>query len=62
MKRETWLMPFLSAAYWASCQTHCDQQTGMHSDMGDVRSAICGFCATLTIILFVRQVAPSLKQ
>lgn len=62
MKRETWLLPFLSAAYWGSCQTHYEPSTGVHSDMGDVRAAICGFCATLSLILFVRQVAPSLKS
>lgn len=52
MKRELWLMPFLSAMFWGSCR---EQWSG--EPHRDVRAAICGFCFTLMVMLAARHAA-----
>ncbi len=60
MKRTTWLMPVLSACYWGSCQT----TTGAGGPIwagGDTRAAICGFCASMMLLVAIEQIREWVK-
>lgn len=52
MKRETWLIPFLSALYWGSCSTN----DRLEWDGTHVQGAMCGFAASMILLLSLRQV------
>lgn len=59
MKKRLWLVPFLSAAYWASCR---EPIPNVHNVETDIRYGVCAWCVGMITLLVLTGIPINWKE